>query len=77
MFSFHQCIVSFIDDDSNNSHDSQLWSTLYNAMKHEMNSLTPELRSLHRDLNREFAIGVEQAMQTAYTDGISLPFSCL
>lgn len=68
---FHQRILSFIDDDD--CDNSRLWATLYSAMKHEMNGLAPELRTQHRQLNRGFAMAIEQALQTAYSAGIVSP----
>lgn len=73
VYAFHQRILSFIDDED--CDDSQLWSTLYSAMKHEMNGMAPEIRNEHRQLNRDFAIGIEQALATAYADGTSLSLS--
>lgn len=73
VYAFHQRILGFIDDED--CDDSQLWSTLYSAMKHEMNGMAPEIRNEHRQLNRDFAIGIEQALATAYADGTSLSLS--
>lgn len=63
---FHHRIATFVDVDGSAANLGELWTEQCNTMAWDVNGLVPQVRTLQRDVNRYFAVGIGEALDTAY-----------